>query len=564
MVQYILEAICFQLVFLIIYDFFLKKETFFQWNRAYLIGTYIMSLVLPWIKLETFRTTLPEKYSLGNQFVWNLDAITLKAVETSQFNISWEYLIFFGGMLLAAIYFGYKLYQIYALRKKGQIRYFPDFTRVVVQNSQVAFSFFKSIFLGDRVLEMDHESIIQHELVHIKQKHSLDLLFFEMMRIAGWFNPLVYVYQNRVSELHEFIADSKVAKTQKKEHYEILLSQVFQTQDISFINQFFKTSLTRLNVLGRIFSFGSQYGQVKKRIVMLQKSKSKKVWQLKYLLLLPVVMGMLFYTSCEEEKKEGFLPTDIEFRQTVDIDEIPLLKVDEAPIFPGCEGSENALDCFREKMIAHISREFKFLQNNMDDESKVGVYVNFIIDQNGNIGKVRKTGANKYLEEEAARVIGLLPQMKPGKVNGKNVKVAINLPISPVVYGSAYNLKVIGGSENGAIISFANIDEVPIFPGCENSEDIRACFNEKIMQHVSKNFRYPEAAQEKGIQGKVYANFIIDEQGNITEIKKRGPDKLLEDEVERIIMRLPKLVAGKHAGKAVRVPFSLPITFKLQ
>ncbi len=155
MVQYILEAICFQLVFLIIYDFFLKKETFFQWNRAYLIGTYIMSLVLPWIKLETFRTTLPEKYSLGNQFVWNLDAITLKAVETSQFNISWEYLIFFGGMLLAAIYFGYKLYLIYALRKKGQICYFPDFTRVVVQNSQVAFSFFKSIFLGDRVLEIE-------------------------------------------------------------------------------------------------------------------------------------------------------------------------------------------------------------------------------------------------------------------------------------------------------------------------------------------------------------------------------------------------------------------------
>src|SRR5690606_1967234 len=190
---------------------------------------------------------------------------------------------FCGGMCIAALLFAYKLYQINRLKAQGEIRYFKDFTRVVVRNSTIAFSFFRYIFLGDKVLEKDHESIIQHELVHISQRHSWDLMFFELMRILCWFNPLVYVYQNRVSELHEFIADAKVGKTHKAEQYQLLLSQVFRTQHISFINPFFKSSL------------------VKKRIVMLQKSKSKRVWQLKYLLIISLIIGMLIYTSCEED-----------------------------------------------------------------------------------------------------------------------------------------------------------------------------------------------------------------------------------------------------------------------
>ncbi len=113
-------------------------------------------------------------------------------------------------------------------------------------------------------------------------------------------------------------------------------------------------------------------------------------------------------------------------------------------------------------------------------------------------------------------------------------------------------------------IDFATIDEVPIFPGCENADDKRTCFNHKIMQHISKNFRYPQEAQDKGIQGKVYVHFMIDETGGITEIEAEGPDTLLEEEVVRIIKKLPKMIPGKQQGKPVIVPFSIAITFKLQ
>jgi protein TonB len=115
-------------------------------------------------------------------------------------------------------------------------------------------------------------------------------------------------------------------------------------------------------------------------------------------------------------------------------------------------------------------------------------------------------------------------------------------------------------------VPFAVIEDVPIFPGCESvaKSQRRACFQEQMNKHIRKNFRYPDIAQEMGIQGRVYVNFIIAKDGSITNIRMRGPDKNLENEAARIIGRLPQMTPGKQRGRAVRVPFSIPITFRLQ
>ena len=185
MIQYILECIAFQLVFLVIYDFFLKQETFFQWNRAYLIGTYALSTILPLIKIEAFRTNVPTNFTGYSEFLWNLDQqpilLNSQTVETPL--LSSQEKIFLVGAILASIWFGVKMWRLYQLRKQGDIRYFRNFTQILIPKSSVAFSFFKSIFLGESVPKKEYEAIIFHELVHIKQRHTLDLLFFEMMRI---------------------------------------------------------------------------------------------------------------------------------------------------------------------------------------------------------------------------------------------------------------------------------------------------------------------------------------------------------------------------------------------
>ena len=115
-------------------------------------------------------------------------------------------------------------------------------------------------------------------------------------------------------------------------------------------------------------------------------------------------------------------------------------------------------------------------------------------------------------------------------------------------------------------VPFAVIEDVPIFPGCEKVKKSkrRDCFQEQMNKHIRKNFRYPEIAQEMGIQGRVYVNFVIGKDGNISNIRMRGPDKNLENEANRIISKLPKMTPSKQRGKAVRVAFSIPITFKLQ
>ncbi len=543
MIQYILECMAFQLVFLVIYDLWLKGETFFQWNRLYLIATYVLSLVLPWVKIEAFRTAVPEKYAVYPEFLWQLDQTTagVTASGGSFFQLSWQQGLLIVGMSAAALSFGYKLYQIHRLRTKGQVHYFADFTRVVIKNSNLAFSFFKSIFLGDRVLENEHQNIIAHEMVHIRQRHSYDLLFFELMRIVGWFNPLVYVYQARVSELHEFIADAQVAKTDKKGQYQMLLSQVFQTQQISFINQFFKSSL------------------IKKRIVMLQKSKSKKVLQLKYLLLLPVLMGMLFYSSCQNEGST--VPVD-----TITVGNIEQLTVaEEQQVFDRLtELSEGTGDW--QLFVKDKNSTMKFIPsgngsyitgpNNEKIPARLAIDSKLegfddMSDSKGYYVDADKYSTAKYVELSRERE-GLI---KAGKSKGLELS-RLDAQLEVLREQILRN--------NEGVVPFAWVEEVPVFPGCENETDKRACFNEKMQRHISKNFRYPQEAQEKGIQGRVNTMFTISKDGSIPKITLRGPDKLLEDEVERIISRLPRMIPGKYRGESVDVPYSIPVTFKLQ
>ena len=113
-------------------------------------------------------------------------------------------------------------------------------------------------------------------------------------------------------------------------------------------------------------------------------------------------------------------------------------------------------------------------------------------------------------------------------------------------------------------LSFIVVEDVPVFPGCEKATDKRACFQEMIQKHIRKNFRYPELAQEMGLQGRVNVVFTIEKDGSIGNVRMRGPHEVLEGEAARIISKLPKMTPGKQRGTPVKVPFAIPITFKLQ
>ena len=118
------------------------------------------------------------------------------------------------------------------------------------------------------------------------------------------------------------------------------------------------------------------------------------------------------------------------------------------------------------------------------------------------------------------------------------------------------------------VFNFVNVENKPIFPGCEDlaTEDERFnCFNIKIRQFVGKNFEFPEMAKQMGIQGKVWVSFIIEKDGKVSDITiERGVDKLLDDESVRVVTKLPKMIPAKVGGRSVRMRYSLPINAKLQ
>ncbi|MEP0265083.1 M56 family metallopeptidase [Dokdonia sp.] len=473
MIHYIVQMVVFQLLFLVIYDVFLKKETFFNWNRAYLLITPIISFVLPFIKINAIRETIPSEYiiALPEVLIGNtisesvLEQRALREVVISGAEIApaipWMTIIWLSGVGISIALFVYKIVKIQRLKRAGNSHHKDGVSLVTLPNTDTAFSFFNTIFLGETLSERQRENILLHESIHVKERHSLDMLFFEILRIVCWFNPLVYVYQNKMMMLQEYTADAKVvSQKDKKEYYQGLLSHVFQIENISFVNPFFNHSI------------------IKKRIVMLQKTKSKQILKVKYLFLLPALFSILVYTACTDAsaKGTGYNTSDSEIIQNIEILknsiakqgelseeeeralkvltavtsndkdilkdgtyddvlndlDIPFGVVDQVPTFKECSGSKEEIKkCTTQKMSEYVGKEFNAnLPKELGLTGVKRVVAVFKIDVTGNIVDVRARGGHPKLEEEAIRVMKTLPQMIPGKHEGKLVSVLYNLPIT--------------------------------------------------------------------------------------------------------------------------------------
>lgn len=465
MIHTILQILVFQLLFLAVYDLFLKKETFFNLNRAYLLLTPTLSIILPFVSLDFLQENIPQEY------VVQLPAVILgntasEAGSNATFWMSTLSSLYFIGVLFTSFIFSFNLLKIAKLRVSGKKKNFKGTRLILLPKTDLTFSFFSTIYLGVTVSEENKASIIAHEKVHIQQKHSYDLLYFELLRIVFWFNPLVYMFQNRIATLHEYIADSEITRNKdKKQYYQNLLSEIFQTEQISFVNTFFKQSL------------------IKKRIIMLQKSKSQKGAQVKYLLLLPIIFSMLFYTSCsnepkpeeiqstyqsdsevmtkinelaeaimkkgdmtaEEEKALKLLTTEAQpgdkvytsVREYLDDTkgengtDVPYSVIDQVPAYPGCSGdNETMRKCMSTEIAESINSNFNTsIANDLNISGRQRIAVQFKIDKTGNVTDVRARAKHPELEAEAMRVVNLLPQMKPGEQKGEKVGVLYSLPI---------------------------------------------------------------------------------------------------------------------------------------
>lgn len=271
-------------------------------------------------------------------------------------------------------------------------------------------------------------------------------------------------------------------------------------------------------------------------------------------------------------KKSALLVGQLEVRnKEALINKLPFKRVEEKPLFPACVDLPmgQATACFNLELAKHIQNNLRYPRKALWHRMEGRVLVQFMIDKKGKVIDIQVKGPEngQLLEEEALRVFETLPTFVPGKVNGKPVYVNKGVPIN-FVLPKEYKLAKTVYPTLDHINSFSDVDILPKFPSCSESgsnDDALDCFNNQMVEHVQKHFKYPKRASEDYIEGQVKTQFVIDEEGNVTNIQLFGPDngKILERAAEKLIEKLPKFIPAKKGDKAVGVKYSLPIDFKL-
>ena len=313
------------------------------------------------------------------------------------------------------------------------------------------------------------------------------------------------------------------------------------------------------------------------------------------LLLIPLLsFGQKDFNKLEEVVilSQGNIKNDAFVDTTLETSPIVSEFISNNP-FLDCNINDDS--CFQNLINHHILNNFYYPQLGNYFDIQAMVNVNYTIDKNGLVKNVTSSAAligvsfedaeskkviSSAFEKAANLIIESLPKINSSLVDGTAVDKKFRTPILyklvDIEKGLINSININKVNEGLNFLNKLNqkeitkeeypkIEEIPVFPGCEKLKKTKLieCFQMKMQRHINKNFRYPEFAQKNGIQGRVFIKFIIGVDGNITRIESRGPHPILERDAERIILLLPKMKPGKVNGLRVRVPFSIPITFRL-
>ena len=219
------------------------------------------------------------------------------------------------------------------------------------------------------------------------------------------------------------------------------------------------------------------------------------------------------------------------------------------PEFPGGMG-----ECMK-----FLSKNIQYPEEAMKNDVQGRVIVQFVVKKDGSISDPTiARGVNPLLDKEALRVINAMPKWKPGMHEGKAVNVKYTIPVAFKLQGENADSKAAATpreaqvDENGV---YMVCDQMPMYPGGM----------QELMKFLQKNIQYPQDAEEKGIQGRVIVQFVVEKDGSIKDIKVvRGIDPSLDKEALRVINAMPKWEPGKHKGEAVSVKYTVPVNFKVQ
>jgi hypothetical protein len=526
-IYYLLEANCYLAIFFLLYYLVFRKETYYQVNRAYLLVSSALAFLIPIVQLGFLKPV--QSYSqvtpVSLTATYPAATVTAHAVNPGHiWHIADYYLPFY--LLIVSIlltHLAWKIYRLVRLSRSNRKTIIDSFQLVETDGKQDAFSFFNYIFINPQLSLKN--TIISHELIHLKQRHSWDILFFELLKIINWFNPVVYMLQYSIKELHEFIADGETVKLEQNtnEYTDFLVKNAYGINGNTLVNTFFNKSL------------------LKQRIIMLHQKRSGNLARLKILLALPVCGLLLCASTVGISKTYGWV--DLAPGQA-------LTNKPQSSVF-------TYADTLKRKTSV-TSKGYKYEETGYLIKNKANFRV-IIPEKNGNQKEYFKNSATPaelaLLKQKYGYTFPTMeiypklppPPPAPGNITSIDKRLPPPPPAPPARPKKLHRRPppIVTRQDTTAYINKAH--EGKLIADARN-------FNIQL----SKTIKYPKDARENNYAGRVIALFTVSSENKVENISiARGAAKSLDEEIVKTLQScdVSKLKSG--------VIYALPIAFAL-
>lgn len=419
---YLLQVNVGLILFYALYKLVCTRDTFFRSRRFILIVSLVLPFILPFIDVREWLESRDRMIMLTHfDYSAVLPEIVVgsEAAETGNrvFVLSeWIGYLYLAGVLVLLVRLAIQAFCLYRLIVRLPEKEINGVRVKCLNDPSGPFSFFGWIFLNPATVKKDElDEILTHEVAHVKQRHSVDVLLAEMVSICCWINPFAWLLKREVRLNLEFLADRKV------------MEAGFATKSY----QYHLLGLAYNHKYGLSNNFN--FSHLKQRIIMMNKKKSNAAGHIKYALFVLPAFALLVAgnISCsqdasqtEDAKEEVVAPVSPEAKE-VPADstakEEVFMVAEQMPEFPGG----------MKEMLKFLQENVKYPENAMKNNVQGRVIVQFVIEKDGTPTEFKVArSVNPDLDAEALRVMKAMPKWKPGMQKGQVVRVKFTVPVS--------------------------------------------------------------------------------------------------------------------------------------
>lgn len=533
MLAYFLKVNVAIVLFYAFYQLFFYKDTFFGWRRTALLCFFAVSAAVPLLNIQTWITEQEPMVAMADLYASVvLPELTVgtEVAPTDWKSILSEYanIAYWGIVALLMIRLIMQLAGIIRLTCRCRKIQIGNTSIHLLPKADGPFSFFHWIFIHPSShTEEEFNEILTHEQTHARQWHSIDVIISELVCIFCWCNPFAWLMKREIRTNLEYMADARVLENgyDSKTYQYHLLGLSHQKAAVTIYNSF--------NVL-----------PLKKRIKMMNKKRTKEIGRTKYLMFLPLA-ALLMIVSNIETVARTTKKIAVEVIEAVDPQtEQPAPEVQDPQVAPQPEQDTKTVT-YKGKVV--------------DKDGKPIQGVKILSVPNSTPTEVT-TQADGSFEFKASPKAKLLFLYQDG-----NKKKGISFTDERLPKENKTNWTIVYNEKwNEVMQSDPGTPDNPIFEVVEHMPEFTGGGMPALMEYLSKNIKYPEAAMKKGIQGRGIVQFVVEKDGSITNVKiLRGVDPELDKEAVRVVSAMPKWKPGTQRGEAVRVRFTVPVMFRL-